>query len=100
MTAFEIWIEENGGRLVDGQKGDFSTYTNVQRTWVYGIMNLPIQIGLVRYKDSNSIMLRSPMISHLPTEDYDNFINNWLMQYFPPSTFKGSDQPQLIIKNE
>jgi hypothetical protein len=65
MTYFERWLEERGAKLVSGTRGSFSTYGNVERTWIYGDTKIPIQVGLVRGND-NMIAIRHPIITYLP----------------------------------
>jgi len=73
MTAFEHWLETNGGTLIFGGAGDLSTAGTLYRMWVYGPTATPIQIGLIRLNDSSVIGLRYPFISLLPADQFEQF---------------------------
>jgi hypothetical protein len=97
MTGFELFLKKQEARLVDGDEGEFSAYTNVQRTWIVGDMEYPIQIGIIRNESGNFIGVRYPIMINLPREeDYEKFLNFLISISFRPS----KDNLYLIIKNK
>ena len=76
MTGFETWLLDNGGILVNGDTTEFSTYKHVQRTYLYGNLQRPIQVGLMSVEGNNKICLRFPIVTHLPTDNFQEFVDN------------------------
>lgn len=96
MTGFEEYLKSEGSKLIDGNIGEFSTYTNIQRTWLYGRLNIPIQIGLVRINDQNVIMIRYPILTYLPDSNFEKFIDNYIIKIHLDKKLE-EDKVQLII---
>ena len=72
MTGFEKWMEATGhAELVSGSKGEFSTYGNVERTWLFGDLKIPIQVGLIRVGEHNMIAVRHPIVTYIPQTEAD-----------------------------
>ena len=71
MTGFEKFLESKGFILINGKPGDFNSYTNPHRTWLTppNMMELPIQIGLIRIGENNTIGIRFPIIDYIPSEE-------------------------------
>lgn len=78
MTGFEKFLKDKGAKLISGSEAEFTTYGNIQRTWLFSELCFPIQVGLMRYKDNNTIMLRYPAISYLPVDNYGEFLREVL----------------------
>jgi hypothetical protein len=69
MTGFEKFIQANGGKLISGKEGSFSTYDNIQRTWIVGETQAVIQVGIFSYNDKIIIGVLRPVLDFLPSEE-------------------------------
>lgn len=99
MLAFEVFLEKIGARLVDGSKKEFSTYENVQRTWIVDDIQFPIQIGLIGNKSSNFIGLRYPIVTHLPSDNFEHFLSKIKIFSFKMDKKFNIEEIGIIIKN-
>ena len=99
MTAFETYLEQNGWELVFGNRGNFSTYHNVSRSWSKD--GIGITIGLVAKPTMIAIIF--PIYDFLPAadQDYDKYINKVLLADHTIHEFKDGywySTPMLATK--
>lgn len=84
--TFESYLEEKGATLLQGKRGEFNSYANVQRTWKF--KNYLIQFGLFRVGDNNIIGLRIPFIDYNPTENFDDYLNR-IINFYESGFYRG-----------